>query len=172
MAAFDVDGRGEIDYEAFERFAWDQPGVKAHMSVEDKLRALIKKAQGQGIDVYESFQHFDKDEDGVIERAELRVGLGQLRFECSERELAFLFQKLDPEEKGLIDMDQVREKERERERGGMLESDSQRESEIDGDRERARACEKDIAPNGCAGLPGVPGLPCICCTSALLHSMS
>ena len=169
MAAFDVDGRGEIDYEAFERFAWDQPGAKAHMSVEDKLRALIKKAQGQGIDVYESFQHFDKDEDGVIERAELRVGLGQLRFECSERELAFLFQKLDPEEKGLIDMDQVRERER---GGGTLESDSQRETERQRDRQRESESMRERCPTQWTRRGAWVAWALHLFTSALLHSMS
>ena len=61
--------------------------------MKTKLRRVLRRAQDEGIDLDASFQHFDKDGNGMISRSEMRQALEELGvdFKLDERELEVLF---------------------------------------------------------------------------------
>ena len=101
MEVFDLDGLGEIDFTSFVAFARRQPEAHALYGVERKLRTLISKATSQGVDLRESFAHFDVNGDGVITQKEFRKGLLALKFDLTDRELRTLFRRFDPRGDGI-----------------------------------------------------------------------
>ena len=91
-----------ISTRRFLRVALPRPEV---LSAQNKLRAILKKAQQQGTSLRRAFPHFDKDGDQQISRKELRRGLEELGIEqaSDDNMLQCIFDTLDGDSNDIID---------------------------------------------------------------------
>ena len=109
MKRFDNDGNGEIQYGEFIKFARDGGGSGGGggggdlASLESKLRKILKKAEAEGIQLEESFEHFDKDGNGFVDRGEFETALRELHFKPSKAELKMLMKRFDNDGNGEIE---------------------------------------------------------------------
>ena len=98
---FDQDRSGEISYEEFLRFARaTDDSEEGELNVRDviaKLHRVLRKAAAQGIDTAASFKHFDKDGNGVIDKAEFKEAIEELGFSATAAEFGKLFEHFERE---------------------------------------------------------------------------
>ena len=75
-------------------------------ALETKLRKILKKAEAEGIRLEESFEHFDKDGNGTVDRREFETALRELHFKPTKSELSMLMDRFDSDGNGEIDFDE------------------------------------------------------------------
>ena len=98
------DGRSTVvDYKEFLSFSGVEDGAAELKVLEDKLRKILKKAEAEGIRLEESFEHFDKDGNGFVDRGEFETALRELHFKPSKAELKVLMKRFDNDGNGEIE---------------------------------------------------------------------
>ncbi|GBG28122.1 Alpha-actinin-2 [Hondaea fermentalgiana] len=78
--------------------------LKADEDVRAKLSLLVKNAQAKGLSPEKTFAHFDKYQSGSISKHDFQLGLEQLGFVFSVRELVALMAELDQDGNGMISL--------------------------------------------------------------------
>ena len=110
-ASFAADS-GTVSYSEFSKFAKSSPGGAGgegsssdeDSSIEGKLRRILQKAEDGGIDLSDSFRHFDKNDDGEITVNEFKNALKELGFHPTKAETEDLMSRMghdpgaDPED--------------------------------------------------------------------------
>ena len=106
---FDLDGDGRISYIEFVDFAAETSGeatsVKRKGNIDDiadNLKALIRKARRKGIDYKQSFEHFDTDYSGDIDKKHFQKGLRALKFDLSDGQVRQLMARFESSREGHI----------------------------------------------------------------------
>lgn len=61
----------------------------------DELRRLVQKAKKRGVDYRTSFEHFDRDYSGEIDRSEFKKGLRKLDFDLSDSDARRLMERFE-----------------------------------------------------------------------------
>ncbi len=107
LGRFDADGDGSVSYVEFVDFMKDGNVMSKKdkkLAIEDMLRKVLSQAEDEGVDLEQSFAHFDKNNDGKISRSEMRKALKELgpKFETSERELDSLLAQFDEDGDGEV----------------------------------------------------------------------
>ncbi|KAF0691786.1 Aste57867_17057 [Aphanomyces stellatus] len=73
----------------------------------EKLKALLLRAQEQGVDIHASFAHFDKDGNGTISYDEFDAAMQQLKFDdLSAADVVSIRNTLDKDHSGAISLDE------------------------------------------------------------------
>ncbi|RHY90908.1 hypothetical protein DYB31_000543 [Aphanomyces astaci] len=80
-------------------------GITSHM---ETLRKLLLRAQAKGVDVHQSFAHFDKDGDGSVSYDEFALALKELQLEMKAEDMAPLCNALDKDGSGSISLSEFR----------------------------------------------------------------
>ncbi|KAJ1448797.1 hypothetical protein M885DRAFT_449791, partial [Pelagophyceae sp. CCMP2097] len=100
LARFDRDGDGRVDYDEFSRFAETaKPGEDA---ILDRLRALVRRALGDGLSLGDCFKHFDRDGSGDLDELEFERGLKKLGVSVTSIEVAHLMDEFASRRSGCI----------------------------------------------------------------------
>jgi Ca2+-binding EF-hand superfamily protein len=73
----------------------------ALQDVMDKLRQLVRKADSKGVDFRESFEHFDADKDGMLDRREFQEGMEKLGFRIDANQTKRLMRKFGNTDGGI-----------------------------------------------------------------------
>ncbi|CAK4477563.1 unnamed protein product [Aphanomyces euteiches] len=80
--------------------------VKAPMAT---LKALLRRAQDQGVDIDKAFKHFDKDGNGSISYDEFNQAMKELKFDSlTAQDLKTIRQALDRDQSGSISLEEFR----------------------------------------------------------------
>lgn len=111
MGQLDVDGSGEVELDEFLSFirskATSQSSCKEssdELGFTNKVRAIVLKAQDNGVNVRDTFAHLDKDGNGFITQEECGEGLASIGCTFTPEELSSLFQTIDQNSSGQVDM--------------------------------------------------------------------
>ena len=101
------DDSGMVSTRRFLRYALPRAEV---ISAQNKLRAILAKAQQQGTSLRRAFPHFDRDGDQQISRSELRRGLDELGIDQASDDymLQCIFETLDGDGNDVIDFREFR----------------------------------------------------------------
>ncbi len=89
--ALNADKDSSISYHEFVKF------IKYHHldDIKAKLQKLILEAEKKGVNIAQSFQHFDKDGNGILTRSEFEIRFNQLFQNINKNELNVIFKELD-----------------------------------------------------------------------------
>jgi len=93
LQKFDLNGDGRISYREFVRFA---EGDVSDVTLDDemtRLRRLVQDARKTGIDLLQSFDHFDRNRSGDIDVDEFQQGMQRLGIEVSLSEARRLMER-------------------------------------------------------------------------------
>ena len=63
--------------------------------LERQLRKILSAAQKRGMNIEESFEHFDEDKTGRVNRSQFRRALADLGFKARDRDMDSLMERLD-----------------------------------------------------------------------------
>ncbi|GBG28865.1 Nephrocystin-4 [Hondaea fermentalgiana] len=104
IAKVDVDGSGELELDEFIGFlrapASASPRPDSSAGLIDKVRDIVLKAKTRGVNIRDTFAHFDKDGNGLISREECAQGLESIGCKFSTTELDAFYATLDLDDDG------------------------------------------------------------------------
>ena len=108
MDRLDVDGDGQVSYGEFLRFfGKSSADARSETELKQQLQSLLALASRKGVQIADSFRHFDARNDGRVSRDQFQAALCELTpkiraLASDEKQLIALFQAFDADSDGMI----------------------------------------------------------------------
>ena len=104
LERFDENGDGSVSYKEFISFVKSGEEQEPKSKIAEDLRRVLHKAEEEGVELEQSFAHFDTNGDGLLSKSEIKKGLAKLgpNFETSSKELDDILDQLDEDGDGEV----------------------------------------------------------------------